>query len=237
MWLQDPLEPHDIDTVARLHYRNGSIFLAGRPIIDNVRYFFLCEGKPASHVIRTQFPPPCTDEQVTTTEAFTSTATESTTSFITSSSEDPTTAFQGPTTTRVQDTSMLLGVTTPLYKNTASGGVEPNSSSCAPAWPTFNVSSEELLKLIQLIQQELLLDKSNLSATKRKLRTAKDERPSAHAIGSFGVVILILLCAIIVIPDTASVLYALARQMGINKTGDVKVSELKNKDNKNGGTI
>ncbi|CAG2235688.1 unnamed protein product [Mytilus edulis] len=55
-----------------------------------------------------------------------------------------------------------------------------------PQHQTMEDLKRELEPVIRKIQNELKVNKTNLSSTIRKLTSAKDERKSSHAIGFFG---------------------------------------------------
>lgn len=67
-----------------------------------------------------------------------------------------------------------------------------------------NITRKELNAAVLHLKEELFVDKSQLSSTKRKLTSAGDERASSHAIGCIGIIILTFVGAIIILADLSS---------------------------------
>ena len=76
---------------------------------------------------------------------------------------------------------------------------EPN---CSNTVKTYNIISDaELNKMLD----EMRVDKKGTSASIRKKTSASDSRNSSKFIGLFGVFIIIIIFAFLVIPDILSV--------------------------------
>ena len=73
---------------------------------------------------------------------------------------------------------------------------------CRKATDMSNLTESELAEKVQKIKSELTVKKSHLSATTRKKTSAKDERTTAKATGSLGIVMLVLAIAVPVIMDS-----------------------------------
>ena len=78
-----------------------------------------------------------------------------------------------------------------------------------------NLTNEQLQHALQELKSELLLNKTNLSSTKRKKISVWDKRASAHAVGAVGIVFLTTFLLFIVSAD-ASVLFKYYRQTEMN---------------------
>lgn len=70
-----------------------------------------------------------------------------------------------------------------------------------PANDTKQLTIEEK---IEILKQELTIDKEQTSKNKRKLISATDERPSARNLGAFGLAVLVLVPVCIVLIDLSS---------------------------------
>ncbi|GFO47646.1 sushi, von Willebrand factor type a, egf and pentraxin domain-containing protein 1 [Plakobranchus ocellatus] len=92
-------------------------------------------------------------------------------------------------------------LTTDLYSTYTTVLVEPSSlvpssvlslcpCKCAENLLSAPLNSIEIEQITSSIHKKLYVDKRNLSATKRRYISVKDQRPSAHTIGYFGVCIL-----------------------------------------------
>ena len=55
------------------------------------------------------------------------------------------------------------------------------------------MSVKEVQEAVLKLKEELVVDKSALLSTVRKLTSAKDDRPSSQAVGSLGIVLLSVL--------------------------------------------
>lgn len=64
-----------------------------------------------------------------------------------------------------------------------------------------NYTSSELSKVIEKMKKELIVNKEQLSSTLRKKISVKDNRPSSQSIGSFGVVIIVFVFALLLAAD------------------------------------
>lgn len=60
-----------------------------------------------------------------------------------------------------------------------------------------NYTSSELSKIIEKMKKELIVNKEQLSSTLRKKISVMDNRPSSQSIGSFGVVIIVFVFALL----------------------------------------
>ncbi|XP_070200995.1 uncharacterized protein [Littorina saxatilis] len=95
-------------------------------------------------------------------------------------------------------------ITTESSEDTTVSTASP-LAPCNLTTPSFNVSEEELLRILQSIRENLLLDKRNLSATIRKLTSADDDRPSAQTAGGFGIIFIVVVVAVVIFPDIISI--------------------------------
>ncbi|KAK7494650.1 hypothetical protein BaRGS_00014048, partial [Batillaria attramentaria] len=75
-----------------------------------------------------------------------------------------------------------------------------NRSANAPS------TEEEALLAGQMMQDQLKLDKANLSSSTRRKSSAPDDRPSAQGIGAVGVAVLVSVVASIVILDLSTLI-------------------------------
>nr|KAG5691557.1 hypothetical protein BaRGS_012357 [Batillaria attramentaria] len=62
-------------------------------------------------------------------------------------------------------------------------------------------SSEEFLEDLRTLTQDLTLDRTTLSRTRRKKESAADHRWSAQTIGSLAVILIAGFISVIVLPD------------------------------------
>ncbi|XP_067656707.1 uncharacterized protein [Haliotis asinina] len=92
----------------------------------------------------------------------------------------------------------------------------PGTSLCiCHCWPPN--STEER---IQSIKQHLTVDRANLSATRRRLKSAPDQRMSVMAVGSISVGVLCLLLLVLAVLDVDQVLGLLTHcQYGVPRMG------------------
>ena len=68
-----------------------------------------------------------------------------------------------------------------------------------------NLTAQDALILAKQLRKELLLDKSKLSINIRKKISVTDDRPSARAIGSIGIIILICVMMVVVLSDSRNI--------------------------------
>ncbi len=80
--------------------------------------------------------------------------------------------------------------------------------------PPTNMTQEQLLKAIQRIYNELLLNKNNISASVRKRISIPDYRPSAQSIGYVGVLVLVTTLGSIVALDFTTLLKDVGSGLG-----------------------
>ena len=73
---------------------------------------------------------------------------------------------------------------------------------------------------MQEIKRELMVDTKDLSATKRKVTSAEDQRPSSQALGGFGVFMLAVISALVVVPDIAMSLRVIVKKSAHWKGGN-----------------
>ncbi|XP_076449172.1 uncharacterized protein LOC143285659 [Babylonia areolata] len=89
------------------------------------------------------------------------------------------------------------------------------SATCCECPPVLhvNVSQQEVDEAVEQIKKDLLVDTSQLSATKRKKESAQDSRPSAVTTGSIGIVFIVLVVGFIVGADIVSVVHFIHRKI------------------------
>ena len=78
----------------------------------------------------------------------------------------------------------------------------------------------DTLEAVKQLKQELLVDKTKLSSTKRKKISAPDERPSSKGIGVLGIVMLTgVLCMLVIVdaPVLVRDMKTLLQNVGILK--------------------
>ncbi|KAL3874614.1 hypothetical protein ACJMK2_037601 [Sinanodonta woodiana] len=76
------------------------------------------------------------------------------------------------------------------------------SCRCSSLLRNGNMTRQELASFVQQLTEELTVNKSTLSSTRRKLTSAQDERPSSFTIGStFAIVVMCFVFCPIVILD------------------------------------
>ena len=66
---------------------------------------------------------------------------------------------------------------------------------------------------LQDILEDLTIIPTNLSRTIRKLTSAEDHRPSAQAMGSAGIAMLVIPAVFIVLPDILTLIHAVVRKV------------------------
>ena len=67
------------------------------------------------------------------------------------------------------------------------------------------MTAQQMQDALQQLREELLIDKSELSSTKRKLISATDDRMSARAIGGIGGFVLTSVCVVIILADVSRI--------------------------------
>ena len=96
-------------------------------------------------------------------------------------------------------TTTIASTTTPTVSTVRSTCRCPCNKVGDPALNNMTVA--ETLKVVKQIKQELMVDKSELSSTKRKKISAPDERPSSRGLGALGIVVLISILCMLIIGD------------------------------------
>ncbi|KAK7487851.1 hypothetical protein BaRGS_00020898 [Batillaria attramentaria] len=166
--------------------------------------------------------------QVSTDEITTRTAspTEVSTDEITTRTASPTEVSTDDITTRTASPTEVstdeITTRTASPTEVAAEGLQPITADlsttldrvckcrCAPDTLLYsgNVSMaallEEVKRKMKSAQDNLLLDKANLSATIRAKTSAKDSRPSAQATGALGIVMLSVVFGALLLPDLVS---------------------------------
>ncbi|KAK7099355.1 hypothetical protein V1264_003504 [Littorina saxatilis] len=113
----------------------------------------------------------------------------------------------------IDQTSSVAAVTSVEQTNSFNSRREYFSCSCHCGFAKYlngNISTEQK---ITNIQDNLLLNKKTLSSSKRRLKSASDDRPTAQAVGGCGIVIIVCVVCFIVAPDIASVVFFIVRKM------------------------
>nr|KAG5687256.1 hypothetical protein BaRGS_016431 [Batillaria attramentaria] len=72
-------------------------------------------------------------------------------------------------------------------------------------WDAFPDDNFDPAEVTQQIVQALLVDKRHLSSTRRKLTCAIDNRPTAKATGTLGVVLLVGFAGLVILPDLRAI--------------------------------
>ncbi|XP_052063119.1 integumentary mucin C.1-like [Mytilus californianus] len=142
----------------------------------------------------------------TTTETITTavpTTTETITTAVPTTTETITTAV--PTTIDSATTTTKLGSTSgnSISESTSSPSNSNNTCYCPCNSGGYLVLTDaELKEKIEKIISEIKIDPKATSLAKRKLISAVDSRPSAKAVGSLGIVILVVIAGFIIIMDS-----------------------------------
>ncbi|XP_033724829.1 uncharacterized protein LOC117314832 [Pecten maximus] len=76
-----------------------------------------------------------------------------------------------------------------------------HSCQCHNTNASLKYMNKSIENLILELQEKLLVHKKATSSFKRKLLSARDGRLSSQVIGSAGLLILVLVCMVIVLPD------------------------------------
>ena len=79
---------------------------------------------------------------------------------------------------------------------------------------TFDDSPEAIERIVQQLVKELSVDRKNTSSYRRRLISAKDDRPSAQGIGYIGVIILVSVIGSIVVMDLGTLKQDFIRMLG-----------------------
>ncbi|XP_063441983.1 uncharacterized protein LOC134722305 [Mytilus trossulus] len=153
-----------------------------------------------------------TTEDVTTTETVTTKAPIATTEDV-STTETITTAVPTTPAKEVSTTETITSavpttvnsVTTTKLEATPINSIsEPDNMCYCPcnSGGYLVLTDAELQEKIEKIISEIKVDPKGTSLAKRKLISADDSRPSAKAVGSLGIVILVVIAGFIVIMDS-----------------------------------
>ncbi|CAC5374291.1 unnamed protein product [Mytilus coruscus] len=139
---------------------------------------------------------PTTTETITTAVPTTSAKSVTTTETITTAV--PTTIDSATTTTKLGSTSGNS-----ISESTSSPSNSNNTCYCPCNSGGYLVLTDaELKEKIEKIISEIKIDPKATSLAKRKLISAVDSRPSAKAVGSLGIVILVVIAGFIIIMDS-----------------------------------
>ncbi|CAG2186679.1 unnamed protein product [Mytilus edulis] len=130
-------------------------------------------------------------EFATTTKSSTGTSPEFASTTI--SSTDTTPEFDPTTISTISSTATTASSRTTYRSSTKS----PCTCSCN----NFILTEDELIRKIALLKSELSVDRKQTNKYKRSLISASDDRPSSKCIGTFGIVVLVVICTLIVLMD------------------------------------
>lgn len=129
----------------------------------------------------------------------------------TQSAFSPTTVL--PSSTSFSSTGFSSTSTPLTSSSTTSQVAAPASSLCActcPAWVhATRVDAASLASMTDSIVRELTVNKSEISAVRRKKISVPDKRQSAQTFGYFGIIVIVATCVSIVLLDSG----ALARDL------------------------
>lgn len=129
----------------------------------------------------------------------------------TQSAFSPTTVL--PSTTSFSSTGFSSTSTPVTSSSTTPQAAAPASSLCActcPAWVhATRVDAASLASMTDSIVRELTVNKSEISAVRRKKISVPDKRQSAQTFGYFGIIVIVATCVSIVLLDSG----ALARDL------------------------
>lgn len=130
------------------------------------------------------------------------------------SSQDIATQSAFSPTTVLPSTTSFSSTSTPVTSSSTTSQVAaPASSLCActcPAWVhATRVDAASLASMTDSIVRELTVNKSEISAVRRKKISVPDKRQSAQTFGYFGIIVIVATCVSIVLLDSG----ALARDL------------------------
>lgn len=177
------------------------------------------EGVSTTETITTSAVPTTPSKSVSTTETITTavpmTPSKGVATTETITSAVPTTPSKGVATTKTITSAVpktVNSVTTTKLEATPINSIsEPTSAPsnsnntcfCPCNSGGFLVLTDaELQEKIEKIISEIKIDPKGTSLAKRKLISAGDSRPSAKAVGSLGIVILVVIAGLILIMDS-----------------------------------
>ncbi|XP_070200528.1 uncharacterized protein [Littorina saxatilis] len=130
------------------------------------------------------------------------------TSHVTSSNTDSVTDATSTSVTTSDVQNSISTVMTPTGEQTSAESLSTGRTSCTQncTCDLFNytvtwLSEEDTEQVIQDIEENLLLNKTNLSSTVRRLTSAADDRPSACVMGGCGIIVLVVTAVLIIAPD------------------------------------
>ncbi|CAL1542920.1 unnamed protein product [Lymnaea stagnalis] len=129
-------------------------------------------------------------------------STESTSTTTISPSSSTLMSATAPTTAAATALSASASSTTTTKTATAVLSSHPCGCLCPSNVLTSRLQSSQIDSLRSSIQKNLEVDKSELSATTRKLISVNDQRPSAQTIGFFGVTLVVVAFSGIVLLDS-----------------------------------
>lgn len=132
----------------------------------------------------------------------------------TSQPQTPTSNTSTPSTTPETSTfgtseKALVTSYLPAHGNATARASRSCECRCREVTKMLNLTEGELAGKVDEIKSELTVETSHLSATVRKKTSAQDERTSAKATGSVGIVVLVFVFAVPVILDLNRVVLAL----------------------------
>ncbi|XP_071175921.1 uncharacterized protein [Mytilus edulis] len=186
--------------------------------------------------------PITTTEGVSTTETITTSAVPTTPSKGVSTTETiksavPTTPSKGVATTKtitsavpktvnsVTTTKLEATQITSISEPTSAPSNSNNTCYCPCNSGGYLVLTDaELQEKIEKIISEIKIDPKATSLAKRKLISADDSRPSAKAVGSLGIVILVIIAGLIIIMDS-DVIYRSIEQFIAKRKKDKSIEE------------
>ena len=79
-----------------------------------------------------------------------------------------------------------------------------------------NMTAHQLQEVVRQLREEMMIDRSTLSSTKRRLMSASDDRLSACAIGGVGGFVLISVAMIIILADVSRIRKSCTQMFGAN---------------------
>ncbi|XP_071142059.1 uncharacterized protein [Mytilus edulis] len=105
------------------------------------------------------------------------------------------------TTTPGFDPTTISTIISTATTSSRTTGRSSTKTLCTCSCNNFTMTEDELIRKIALLKSELSVDRKQTNKYRRSLVSAGDDRPSSKYIGTFGIVVLVVICTLIVLMD------------------------------------
>ncbi|VDI03894.1 Hypothetical predicted protein [Mytilus galloprovincialis] len=105
------------------------------------------------------------------------------------------------TTTPGFDPTTISTIISTATTSSRTTGHSSTKTPCTCSCNNFTMTEDELIRKIALLKSELSVDRKQTNRYRRSLVSAEDDRPSSKYIGTFGIVVLVVICTLIVLMD------------------------------------